>query len=76
MSLFMSVDIHGMTCAEAKKFLESKIRTAPKHCELTVIHGYRGGHALMDMVRKDLKSTRIKRKILGLNQGETILVLE
>jgi len=74
--LFNTVDIHGMTVADAKKKLEQYIKTAPKNCEVTVIHGFHGGTALQNMVRKTLKHKRIKRRILGLNNGETILVIE
>ncbi len=74
--LFSEVDIHGYTAAEAKKILIQKIAAAPKGCEITVIHGFHGGQALKNMVRNDLKHPRIKRKILGLNQGETIIVVE
>lgn len=74
--VFNTIDIHGMTAADAKKKLEQAIKTAPKNCEITVIHGYHGGTALQNMVRKTLKHKRIKQKILGLNNGETILVIE
>ena len=74
--MFSDIDIHGYTAAEARKLLVQKINAAPSGCEITVIHGYHGGQALQKMVRNDLKHPRIKRKILGLNQGETILVIE
>jgi len=73
--MFKTIDIHGMTTSQAKKRLEQAITTAPSKCEITVIHGYHGGQALQNMVRK-LKHSRIKQKILSMNAGETILIIE
>lgn len=70
------IDIHGMTAADAKKLLERAISAAPPRSEITVIHGYHGGQALQRMVRNVLKHKRIKKRILGMNFGETVLVLE
>jgi len=73
----MEVDVHGMTTAEAKKKLERMIANLPAgKMEIDVIHGYRQGNELQNMVRKTLKSNRIKRKILSLNQGITTLMIE
>ncbi len=71
-----TIDIHGMTTIEAKIKLEQIIKTAPKNSEIIVIHGYHGGQALQNMVRKGLKHKRIKQRILSMNFGETILVIE
>lgn len=74
--MFKTIDIHTLTAEEAKKKLEQYIKTAPKGCELTVIHGFHNGTALQNMVRKTLKHKRIKKRILGLNNGETTLIIE
>lgn len=74
--MFDTVDIHGFTREEAKKYLIKTIDNSPKGCELTVIHGYHNGQSLQNMVRKNLKHDRIKARILGLNQGETTLILD
>jgi len=73
----IEVDIHGMTKAEAKKFLETKIMRLPKSVySMRVIHGYNGGTELRDMVRNELrKNRRVLRVELGLNPGETTLIL-
>lgn len=71
-----TIDIHGLTTAEAKKRLEQIISSAPPNCEITVIHGYHGGQALQNMVRRGLKHKRIKQKILSMNFGETTLIIE
>ena len=73
----MTVDLHTMTTAEAKKWLAAKVSGAPKEVkEIEVVHGYRGGTALRDMVRKSFHHPRIERKILGMNQGSTIFILK
>lgn len=72
----LEVDIHGMRVLEAKKQLELLLgRCGPDVHEIVVVHGYRGGNALQNMVRNELRSPKIKQKILSLNQGETTLIL-
>jgi len=64
-----------MKVAEAKTALERLISSADRGItEITVIHGYSGGRALMNMVRS-LKHSRVKQKILSMNPGETSLVM-
>lgn len=70
------IDIHNMRYAEAKKYLEQFLsRSNGNLKEITVIHGYSSGTVLQQMVRKDLKHRRIKRKIITMNPGTTILEL-
>jgi len=72
----IDIDIHGMTVSDAKIKLERLIAAAPADItEITVIHGYKHGDALSNMVRKALKSKRIKQRIISLNPGETVLVI-
>lgn len=72
----MSVDLHGLTREQARERLLYTMRSLPRDVrELTVIHGYRGGTALRDMVRR-FSHPKIERKILGLNQGETIFIIK
>ena len=75
-TLSKELDIHGLTTFEAKKHLEQIISSSPKGCEIRVIHGYHGGQALQNLVRKGLKHKRIKQRLLGLNNGETLLILD
>lgn len=76
-SLTMTIDLHTMQTAEAKKYLQQKLDTAPKELrEIEVIHGYHGGNALMNMVRKSFSHPRIKVKSIGLNQGSTTFILK
>ena len=73
----LTADLHGMQVSEAKTALERLISSADRSItEITVIHGYSGGQALANMVRKKLKHKRIERKILSMNQGETTLMMK
>lgn len=74
----IKVDIHGMTELEALKFLERTIASTSEQVkEICVIHGYHSGNSLKEMVRNrnKLRSKRIKRRKMTMNQGETILEL-
>lgn len=74
-----TLDIHGYSVGEAKKIIEQTISKMPKgNQELKIIHGYRNGDALKELVRDRFKirSKRLVRRKVTMNQGETILVLE
>jgi DNA-nicking Smr family endonuclease len=76
--MIVEIDIHGLTEQMAIKELERFIVSCDKSVsEIVVIHGYHSGNALKDMVRNSnkLRSKRIKRRKLSMNQGETILEL-
>ena len=71
----LKVDIHGMRCEEAKERLLWLFGHQCKGIkQVTVIHGYRSGQALRNMVRA-LRHPRISRRVLSLNDGETIFFL-
>ena len=73
----MVVDLHEMKVAEARKWLTAKVSGAPRGIrEIEVIHGYRGGTALMNMVRRSFTHPKVIRKIVGMNPGSTILILK
>lgn len=72
----LTVDLHEMRVAEAKNWLSGQVSRAPRQIrEIVVIHGYRGGTALQNMVRKSFHHKRVRQILVGLNPGETILVL-
>ena len=73
----IEMDIHGMTRRQAKTHLEALLCGAGRSVyRVRVIHGYRGGTELRDMVRKEIaKNPKVLRVELGLNPGETELVL-
>jgi hypothetical protein len=72
----ISVDLHGMTADEGKSSLLRLLKSCPADTEqIEVIHGCHRGTVLLDMVRS-LKHPRIDRKILGLNNGVTVILLK
>lgn len=72
----LEVDIHGMSVIEGKSYLQHVLKScSPSICEIVVIHGNNSGTNLANMVRNDLKSKKIKRKLLSMNRGITTLVL-
>ena len=74
---FQEIDVHGMTKAQAFTAIDAKL----KRCEgavytLRVIHGYHGGTVLRDAIRAHYKNhPKVKRVELGLNPGDTDLIL-
>lgn len=74
----IEVDVHDMNRAQAKTYIDSRLKRAKKDVyQIKVIHGYRGGTAIRDMVRKTYKNhPKVIRVELPLNPGETILVLK
>lgn len=66
-----------MTQVQAITAIDARLRRADASVyRLRVIHGYHGGTALRDAVRKHYKNhPKVKRIELGLNPGETDLVL-
>ncbi|MEG0615008.1 MAG: Smr/MutS family protein [Oscillospiraceae bacterium] len=73
----IEVDLHGMSVSEAKKELEKLLNTCDNSIkEIDVIHGYSGGQALQNLVRKGLKHSRITARILSLNPGVTTLKIQ
>lgn len=71
----VQIDLHGHTVESSRKLLTQKLKQLPNDVrEVTVLHGFHGGTALRDMVRR-YKNPRIERKIIGLNQGETVLII-
>ena len=72
----VEIDVHNMHKEEARRYLEQFLTRANGSVkEVTVIHGCTSGTVLRDMVRKGLRHPRIKGKVIGLNDGITILVL-
>lgn len=71
------LDLHDMQEDEARFYLEKAIDTAePKIKEIVVVHGYRKGQAILNMVRKDFKHKKIERKEIPYNKGVTLIYLK
>lgn len=77
MAAFEEIDVHNMTRQQAITAIDAKLRRCRGDVyRLRVIHGYHGGTVLRDAVRKHYAGhDKVRRIELGLNQGETDLIL-
>ena len=73
----LELDLHGMNTYQAKTAIDSQLKRAKQGVyRIRLIHGYHGGTALRDMIRETYRHhPRVLRVELGLNPGETELVL-
>lgn len=73
----LELDLHGRNTYQAKIAIDSQLKRARSGVyRLRLIHGYHGGTALRDMIRETYRHhPRVLRIELGLNPGETDLVL-
>ena len=72
----VEIDVHNMSLYQAKIVIDAKLKRSKGAYRLRVIHGYHGGTVLRDAIRRDYaKHPQVKRIELGLNMGETDLVL-
>ena len=76
-SAFQEIDVHNMTKVQAVTAIDAKLRkTDSSVYQLRVIHGFHNGTVLRDAVRAHYKNyPKVKRIELGLNPGETTLIL-
>ncbi|MBR3428932.1 MAG: Smr/MutS family protein [Clostridia bacterium] len=74
---FQEIDVHNMTKVQAITGIDAQLRRANASVyRLRVIHGYHNGTVLRDAVRAHYKDhPKVKRIELGLNPGETDLIL-
>lgn len=74
---FIEIDVHGMNRFQAKTYIDSVLKKAKSDVyRIDIVHGYRSGSSLKEMVRKEYRSHhKVKRMELGLNDGVTTLVL-
>ena len=71
------IDLHDMQEQEARFYLERAIDTAEKKIkEIVVIHGYRQGQVILNMVRKEFTHKRIDKKVIPFNKGVTLIYLK
>jgi DNA-nicking Smr family endonuclease len=73
----MELDLHGMNLFQARNALTGALRRATAaDYRLRVIHGYRLGGAIKDMIRDEFYShPRVIRVEDNPNPGQTVLVL-
>ena len=77
MNAFQELDVHNMTKVQAVTAIDAALRRANAGVyRIRVIHGYHGGTVLRDAVRAHYaKHPKVRRIELGLNPGETDLIL-
>ena len=73
----LELDLHGRNTYQAKIAIDSTLKRAKGGTyRVRLIHGYRGGTVLRDMIRESYRShPKILRIELGMNPGETDLIL-
>lgn len=73
----LEIDLHEMNQHQAKVMIDSRLKQAGRNIyRIRIVHGYRGGTALRDMIRKTYKShPKVIRVELSMNPGITELVL-
>ena len=70
----LELDLHGKNEYQAKVAIDAALRRAKAGTyRLRLIHGYHGGTALRDMIRRDYASKCLR--VLSLDNGRTDLVL-
>ena len=70
----ITLDVHGLTCRKAKRFINNIINLTWGDCVVEVIHGYRHGTRIKDMLRQRFINPYIKRIVADQrNHGVTYL---
>lgn len=73
----IEVDLHDMQVDEARFYLEQAIDKAEYNIKMIeVVHGYRKGQAILNMVRHEFKHKRIDKKVVPFNKGTTLIFLK
>ena len=74
---FLTIDLHGFRAREALEFLHRTFQTLPDGVqEVNIIHGYRSGTVLRQIVREEFYDQRIQRMVTGWNPGETTFLIQ
>ncbi|KXU44829.1 Smr domain-containing protein [Longibaculum muris] len=73
----IEIDVHGMNQFQARTRIDAALKKASSATYMIrIIHGYHGGTALKDMIRKTYrKHPLVKRVELSMNPGITELIL-
>lgn len=70
----VTIDLHGKNTYQAKVTIDAALRRARAGTyRLRIIHGYHGGTALRDLVRKNYSNQVLRLQII--NEGTTDLIL-
>lgn len=74
--LQVTVDVHGMKCSQAKRFINNIINTIREAFKLVIIHGYNHGTAIKDMLADNFSNSHIVEQYPDpYNKGVTYMVL-
>lgn len=60
--LSIKVDVHGLKCYEAKRFLNNLINIVQDVFILIVIHGYNHGTAIKEMLAKNFNNKHVQHQ--------------
>ena len=72
----IQVDVHGMKCCQAKRFINNIINIARCAFQLIIIHGYNHGTAIKDMLFENFSNTHIAKQYADpFNQGVTHMII-
>lgn len=69
----VTIDLHGKNEYQAKVTIDAALRRSRGVYRLRIVHGYHGGTALRDMVRRDYVGKVLRVK--PINEGTTDLIL-
>ncbi len=74
--LMIIVDVHGMTCTKARKFINNIINVVRVAFQLIIIHGYNHGTAIKDMLANSFTNSHISKKYTdSFNYGITHMLI-
>ena len=72
----ITIDVHGLTCREARRFISNTGILTKGYFPVRIIHGYRHGTAIRDMLRKESINSHIHHWMnTSNNMGVTTLVM-
>lgn len=75
-SLSITVDVHGMKCSQAKRFINNIINIIHVAFQLVIIHGYNHGTAIKNMLAQNFFNKHIESQYEDLyNQGITHMLI-
>ncbi len=69
----VTIDLHGKNEYQAKVTIDAALRRSRGVYRIRLIHGYHGGTALRDMIRREYTAKVLQVK--AINEGTTDLVL-
>ena len=75
-NLQVIVDVHGLKCSQAKRFINNIINAIRTAFKLVIIHGYNHGTAIKDMLAENFMNSHIVDQYQDpYNKGITYMVL-